>query len=180
MKTYAHSISAHITGTYPLRELSAKERAEYSVCHLVQIPCGFETLDIAVYSDAGVNDSDAVEAAFEHLEREEPEDSSVIVREIDPREIIYSGIFDGLRGLEIEMTLEQALSCSHAGDCDDDVSIVVRKPEIAAQFDTIGAEKLRDGLKEAGAWDSEELADDEMNRRRAVWMAACDIREENR
>lgn len=87
------------------------------------------------------------------------------------------GYFDGLRGLGIEMTIGQALSCSHQGSCDSDVAAMLKRPEIAFQFDTLGAEVIRDGLRESGAWDSEELQDDEQNRARALWMAACDIRE---
>ncbi len=90
-----------------------------------------------------------------------------------------AGCFDGLRGLEIEMTLEQSESASHQGPCDDDVAVLVSVPEISAQLDAIGADTIRDGLKECGAWDSIELDDDNQNRHRAVWMAACDITENN-
>lgn len=37
---------------------------------------------------------------------------------------------------------------------------------------------IRDELKEYGAWDSDELADDEANWRRIIWIAACNIAEE--
>lgn len=89
----------------------------------------------------------------------------------------HFGLFDGLRGLELEMTLEQARSASHQGSCDDDVEALAKVPEIAAQLDKMDVDTIRAGLKESGAWDAEELADDEQNRRRAVWLAACDIRE---
>lgn len=94
-------------------------------------------------------------------------------------ELLY-GCFDGIRGLEIAMTLDQALPCSHQGSCDDDVRHLTGQAEIIDQLDVIGADEIRDGLREAGAWDAEELADDQQNRRRAVWMAACEIRENNR
>lgn len=96
--------------------------------------------------------------------------------EIDP-ESMHFGYFDGLRGNGIEMTYEDALSGSHQGSCDEDVAYLVQKPAIAAQLDAIGADAIRAGLKDSGAYDAEELADDEQNRHRAVWFACCDIRE---
>lgn len=78
------------------------------------------------------------------------------------------------------MTLEQALGASHQGQCDADVAALVRVPEIAAQLNAYGSEAIRDGLRESGAWDPEELSDDEQNRHRAAWLAACDIRENER
>lgn len=89
----------------------------------------------------------------------------------------YFGFFDGLRGFGIYLTLTDAEGCSHAGDCDDDVSEVVKKPYVSKQLDRLGVEKIREGLKECGAWDAADLADDCQNRKRAVWLAACDIKE---
>jgi len=88
---------------------------------------------------------------------------------------LHAGCFDGLRGLEIEMTLDDALSAAHQGRCDDDVAALTLQPAIATQLDAIHPDTLRLGLQESGAgWD---LSDDDANRQRAVWMAACDIRE---
>lgn len=88
-----------------------------------------------------------------------------------------SGCFDGLRGLYIEMTLDDAESASHQGECIEDVLALVAKPEIAAQLDKIGSDAIRLAMKGSGGFSAEELADDDGNRNRAVWMAACDIRE---
>ncbi len=88
---------------------------------------------------------------------------------------LHCGCFDGLRGLEIEMTLDDALSASHQGQCDNDVAALAMQPAISAQLDAIHPDTLRLALQECGAgWD---LSDDDANRQRAVWMAACDIRE---
>jgi hypothetical protein len=89
----------------------------------------------------------------------------------------YFGYFDGLRGLGLNMTKRDAFSASHSGQCDSDVAALVKKPAIAQQLDAMSPDDIRDGLKESGAWDTEELKDDQQNRRRAVWLAACDIRE---
>jgi hypothetical protein len=75
----------------------------------------------------------------------------------------------------VRMTYGHAESCSHAGSCDAEVAAVTRL--LAAQLDAMAADDIREGLRESGAWDAEELADDDANRQRAVWLAACDIRE---
>jgi hypothetical protein len=47
-----------------------------------------------------------------------------------------------------------------------------------ARPDTLTQELLRDCLREHGAWDSEALEDDSQNWDRAIWIAACNWREE--
>ena len=80
----------------------------------------------------------------------------------------------------IEMTMRQAESASHPGNCDDDVAQLLEDRRIVRQLDKISAEKIRDELREYGAWDADELADDDANRERIVWIAAGDIVEESR
>lgn len=79
---------------------------------------------------------------------------------------------------EIELTKEQALNASHPGPCDQDVKALLSLPKVRRQLDKIPADKIREELKEYGAWDSEELADDQANRTRIIWIAAGNIREE--
>lgn len=88
-----------------------------------------------------------------------------------------SGCFDGTRGLELSIDLDDAESGSHSGDCGEDISELVKLPYISEQLDKIDVEQIRAGLKEYGAWDAEQLADDYENRKRAVWQACCDIKE---
>jgi hypothetical protein len=88
-----------------------------------------------------------------------------------------SGYFDGTRGQAIEMTWDDAQGASHQGECDEDVAALLEQSEISAQFDAMNADDIRAGLKEYGAWNETELADDHANRLRALWSAACDIRE---
>lgn len=76
---------------------------------------------------------------------------------------------------EIAMTLEDAESCSHSGRCDDDVAALLEDQAIASQLDAIVPDDIRYELAEYGAWDDYELADDEANRMRIVWIAAGDI-----
>ena len=95
-------------------------------------------------------------------------------------ETTVSGCFCGLRGLEITMTVEQASIGSHQGQCDEDIAALLKEPDIARQLDEIGPEAIRAALKEYGAWDEAELADDGQNRARALWSSCCDARESNR
>ena len=85
------------------------------------------------------------------------------------------GCFDGLRGHEIEMTLEEAQSCSHQGQCGQDVAALLKKDHIKKQFAKFSAEQVKESLKESGGWEDEDLQDEETNQERALWFAACDI-----
>lgn len=80
---------------------------------------------------------------------------------------------------ELEMTLDQARGASHQGRCDDDVAELVKNPKIRRQLDKIGPAKIRDELRQYGAWDEQELADDDANRLRVVWCAAGNIVDEH-
>lgn len=88
-------------------------------------------------------------------------------------------MFAPFNRFELEMTLAQANGASHQGDCDEDVAALLRHPKIARQLRKIGPDKIREELAEYGAWDDEELADDEANKARIVWIAAGDIVEES-
>ncbi len=75
---------------------------------------------------------------------------------------------------EIDMPLEAVYDCSHQGECDDDVehwSSKIARPERCT------VEPLRAELKEYGAWDEDELADDDTNWQRIIWIAAGNIKE---
>lgn len=72
----------------------------------------------------------------------------------------------------IELPLDAVIDCSHQGDCAEDVEYWTPRINIDASPEQIRAE-----LKEYGAWDADELADDEANRQRIVWFAACDLHE---
>ncbi len=79
--------------------------------------------------------------------------------------------------IEIEMTKAQAESASHQGQCDQDVLALSNHRKIRRQLERIDAAKLRDELREYGAWSEEELADHEQNLQRILWIAAGDILE---
>lgn len=79
---------------------------------------------------------------------------------------------------ELEMTMEQARSASHPGQCDEDVADLCKNPKIRRQLAKIPDDKLAAELREYGAWNDEELQDRETNELRIVWLAAEDIVEE--
>ena len=81
--------------------------------------------------------------------------------------------------IELKMTLAQARSVSHPGECDADVEKLIRVPAIARQLVKLDKELLARELKEYGAWDAEELADHAANQRRIVWIAGGNIVEEH-
>ena len=79
--------------------------------------------------------------------------------------------------IEFQMTLEQAESMSHSGQCDSDIAAGRECPSLAAQLAAIDPAVLRAELKEYGAWTAEELTDHNANLDRILWLAANDIRE---
>lgn len=79
---------------------------------------------------------------------------------------------------EISMTLNEARSASHQGDCEADVIDLLKTAKIKRQLKKISAADLRSELYEYGAWSDEELQDREANEMRIVWLAAGNIVDE--
>lgn len=85
---------------------------------------------------------------------------------------------------ELRLPGQCVLDCSHPGQCDADVAHWA--PKIRAQIvldnfrNAPDADSIRAELKEYGAWDASELADDEANFHRLVWIAAGNISEESK
>ena len=86
---------------------------------------------------------------------------------------------ESLGRIELQMTLKQAQSCSHPGDCEADVRALRQVPAIRRQLDKLDKATVRECLREYGAWDDKELADHDMNLTRLLWIACNDIVEEN-
>jgi hypothetical protein len=82
--------------------------------------------------------------------------------------------------VEIAILPEDAAIGSHQGRCDDDIAYLRRVPYIAQQLDAIDPNMIRRELRSYGAWDAEELADDDDNRSRLLWVACGDIVEQSR
>lgn len=77
--------------------------------------------------------------------------------------------------IELQMSLTEAQSGSHQGQCDDDVQGLSRVPHIAAQLADIDPAELASELKDYGAWDETELANHDQNLQRLLWLACSDI-----
>ena len=73
--------------------------------------------------------------------------------------------------IALTMTLEQAKSVHHPGNCDQEVA------DLASVLNTsaIDPENLKEELDEYGAWDSEQLQDHEENILRWIWICAGNI-----
>ncbi len=78
----------------------------------------------------------------------------------------------------IELTLLEAESVSHPGPCDVDVERLSSRPHIWRQLAALDAAMIRDELREYGAWNDADLSDAAENLRRILWIAGCDISEE--
>ena len=78
----------------------------------------------------------------------------------------------------IDMTQGDTEACSHPGPCDDDVEALEQDEYIRKQLDAIPVDDIRAELQEYGAWDDTQLADDEENRIRILWIAAGNICDE--
>ena len=78
----------------------------------------------------------------------------------------------------IKLSVDDALSVSHSGQCDDDVAALMTVPYVAKQLNAIDPNALVSELKEYGAWDDEQLSDHEENKSRILWIAGGNIREE--
>lgn len=84
----------------------------------------------------------------------------------------------GNYGNELNITKAQARQGAHQGQCDDAIESLCNVPAIRRQLTKLDPGKLRKELSEYGAWDAEELADHEQNKRRWLWICCGNITEE--
>ena len=79
----------------------------------------------------------------------------------------------------ITMTKDQAESITQPGqDASSEVEALEKNPKIRRMLDKIDPELIRAELREYGAWEDEDLADDQGNRLRILWIAGGNIKEE--
>lgn len=78
---------------------------------------------------------------------------------------------------EIELPDACVTDCSHQGPCDEDVEFWFLKLD-TSKFPS--ADAIACELREYGAWDDNELMDADANLRRLIWLAAGNIRDEER
>lgn len=81
---------------------------------------------------------------------------------------------------EICISKQHAEAMSHPGPCDDDVEFYVKQGRYQRQFAKIEPAEIIRELRGYGAWDDDELRDDEQNQRRVLWLAAGMINDPTR
>ena len=88
-------------------------------------------------------------------------------------------MFASFNRFELDLPLSIVVACSQPGqDASSDVEQALRDIKLLHQLDQMDTEDIREELAEYGAWDEEQLADDEENLRRLVWVAAGQLRDE--
>lgn len=93
-----------------------------------------------------------------------------------PARALWFSTSSGL--IELALTLDDAKAGSHQGQCDADVADLRTVPYILEQLDQYPPALVAAELDEWGAWDEKELADHDANLSRLLWLACCDVREQ--
>ena len=95
--------------------------------------------------------------------------------EIQPEKLYWAS----RNAFEFRIPGAAILQICHPGPCDSDVAFWVDRVREQVEKDNFpnrpDAEAIRRDLAEYGAWDADELADDEQNWHRLLWIAAGDI-----
>ena len=80
--------------------------------------------------------------------------------------------------IECQLTMEQARTCHHQGQCLEDVQAMLKDPKISMQLAAIPPSVLAHELRDVGAWDAKELSNHQHNLERILWIAAGDLVEQ--
>jgi hypothetical protein len=122
------------------------------------------------------NDGEEVEIDVAGMPLHELEDwAQRLYNQADAEEEGLEWFSTGSGRIELQISLSDAQSASHQGQCDDDVLALSKVPYIAEQLAKIDPALLRDELREYGAWDGDELSDHAQNLQRLLWLACGDI-----
>jgi hypothetical protein len=81
--------------------------------------------------------------------------------------------------IELNITKAQAHTGHHQGPCDSDIKKLRNIPAIKRQLNRLDPLKVRDVLRDYGAWGDDELSDHDDNLDRLLWIACGDIVEGN-
>jgi hypothetical protein len=82
--------------------------------------------------------------------------------------------------IEFQMTMDQAESVGQPGqDAEEDVRQLMRDPDMKEVIEYLqdNMDSVKEELKEQGAWNDEELQDEDMNIVRIIWIAGNDIKD---
>lgn len=81
--------------------------------------------------------------------------------------------------IELQIGLQDAHGGSHSGDCNDDIAALATEPYIARQLAELRPDNVREYVRDAFADATEaELADHPENLQRLLWLACCDLVEQ--
>ena len=80
--------------------------------------------------------------------------------------------------IELQITLADARDGSHPGPCDATIASLRKQFYIRAQLAYLCPDDVRAELAEYGAWDDEELVDNDVNLSRLLWIVCGNIIEE--
>lgn len=98
---------------------------------------------------------------------------------IKPRSLYWASF----NYFEFRLPGQAVIDCAHSGRCDGDVARWAPKIKEQVARDNFPnkptPEAIRAELREYGAWDAAELADDDANWQRIVWLAAGHISEDD-
>jgi hypothetical protein len=86
---------------------------------------------------------------------------------------------ESLGRIEFQMTLEQAELVPLMGQAESGVCLLSKEKDVMAQLDKYSPELIAECLSEYGAWNDEELKDHAENILRLLWVAACDVQEQD-
>jgi hypothetical protein len=85
---------------------------------------------------------------------------------------------------ELRLPGKCVIDCSHQGQFDEDVAhwapLIKKQVKKDNFINKPTAEKIKEELLDYGAWDDEELQDEDQNWHRLVWIASCNIAEEEK
>lgn len=79
----------------------------------------------------------------------------------------------------IDIAEDLAAWTDHPGDCEKDLVRLMQVEEVKTELAKIDKGKLKQELKEYGAWTNEELSNHNDNLMRILWISCCNINEKN-
>lgn len=85
---------------------------------------------------------------------------------------------ESLGRVELKIPTAVIRSVCNPGPNDAAVADATQHPQIRGQLARLDAGRVRDALREYGAWDLDELQDPVANLRRILWCACWDLYEE--
>ena len=97
---------------------------------------------------------------------------------IDPDALYWSTSSSG--HIEMQLPGDCLMAIAQSGDNEAAVRDWLDLDPVRSEINALDPDDIRSELREYGAWDDDELADDELNKMRFLWLAAHSAAEEIR